>query len=97
MTVAELNARMSAREFSQWMNYYADEPFGPVRDNLHAGMVTAMLYNANRGKGKAAMSAHDFLLMSARERMERNSRRSLFGLKALAVTKKQSKRKARGN
>lgn len=90
MTVAELNIRMSAREFSQWMDYFRANPFGPVRDNLHAGMVTAMLYNANRGKGKPALSAEDFILLSDEERMERNSRRALAGLKARAVPKKRN-------
>jgi hypothetical protein len=87
MTVAELNVRMSAREFSQWMDYFRSEPFGPVRDNLHAGQITATFYNANRGKGRPALSASDFLLMSSEGRMERNSRRAVSVFKALAKPK----------
>lgn len=85
--MAELNLTMSAREFAQWMDYFRSEPFGPVRDNLHAGQITAMLYNANRGKGKKPLSAADFLLMSQRERMERNSRQTLSTMKAMAKPK----------
>ena len=87
MTVAELNTRMSAREFSQWMDYSRDEPFGPTRDNLHAGMVAAMIYNANRGKNKRPLSAADFLLMSERERMEQRTRKTMGAIKAVATSK----------
>ena len=93
MTVAELNSRMSGREFSQWMEFYALEPFGPVRDNLHAGQIAAMLFNANRGKGRRPMSANDFLLMSERERMEQRTKKTMGAIKAIA--KKGNKR--RGN
>lgn len=93
MTVGELNARMGAREFRQWMDYYRAEPFGPVRDNLHAGQIAAMLYNANRRKGARPMSAADFVLMSERERMDRNTKKALSGMKALAEPKRKRKKK----
>lgn len=88
MTVAELNLRMSAREFSQWMDYFRSEPFGPVRDNLHAGTIAAMLFNANRGKGQKPMSAADFLLMSERERMAQRTRKTMDAMRAIAQPKK---------
>lgn len=92
MTVGELNARMGAREFRQWMHYFKAEPFGPVRDNLHAGQIAAMLYNANRRKGARPMSPADFLLMTERERMERNTKKTLSAMKSLAEPKRKRKK-----
>lgn len=83
---------MSSREFGEWMEFYKSEPFGPVRDNLHAGIVTSMIYNASRRKGARPMSAADFLLMSERERMERNTKKTLSAVRVLAQTKRKRKR-----
>lgn len=91
MTVAELNKRMGAREFRRWMAYYRDEPFGPARDNLHAGIVAAMLYNINRRKGARPLSANDFLLMTQRERMERTTKKTLAAVKVLAEPKRKKR------
>lgn len=91
MTVSELGRRMTAREFARWMDFYKEEPFGPVRDNLHAGLVASMLYNANRRKGARPLSANDFLLMTERERMERTTKRTLAAVKALAEPKRKKR------
>ena len=63
MTVGELLDRISSRELSEWMAYYMLEPFGAERDNLHAGLVAAMVHNVNRDpkRGKAA-DPKDFML-----------------------------------
>jgi hypothetical protein len=63
MTVGELLGRISSRELSEWMAYYMLEPFGAERDNLHAGLVAAMVHNVNRDpkRGKAA-DPKDFML-----------------------------------
>ena len=63
MTVGELLNRISSRELSEWMAYYMLEPFGAERDNLHAGLVAAMVHNVNRDpkRGKAA-DPKDFML-----------------------------------
>lgn len=85
--MAELNLTMSAREFAQWMDYFRSEPFGPVRDNLHAGQVTAMLFNANRKKGQRPLSAADFLLMPEKERMHQRTRKTMETMRAIAKMK----------
>ena len=63
MTVGELLDRISSRELSEWMAYYMLEPFGAERDNLHAGLVAAMVHNVNRDpkRGKPA-DPKDFML-----------------------------------
>lgn len=63
MTVAELKERMSYAEFVDWQAYYLIEPFGGVRDDLHAALVVAMLANVNRDpkKHKAAYKVSEFM------------------------------------
>lgn len=43
MTVAELQQRMSSREFTEWMAFYQLEPFGPWRDDIRIGVLGASL------------------------------------------------------
>lgn len=53
---------MSARELAAWESYYATEPFGAERDNLHAAMTCALLANIHRGKGGKAIKPEDFMI-----------------------------------
>lgn len=68
-TVAELECGMSAREFDDWQEFYQVEPFGALRDNLHAGQIAAMVFNMNRAKNAKPLTATDFLLI-AREAVD---------------------------
>lgn len=43
MPVAELQARMSSGEFTEWIAYYQLEPFGPWRDDVRIGTLGAGL------------------------------------------------------
>lgn len=45
MTVAEMLARMSSVEFSEWIAFNAIEPLGDERADLRAGIITAVLAN----------------------------------------------------
>lgn len=40
-------------EFRNWQIFYALEPWGWHNEEYHAANLLAMLYNINRGKGKA--------------------------------------------
>lgn len=55
---------MSYAEFIDWMTYYSIEPFGGLRDDLHAAQVVAMIANVNRNpkKHKAAYKVSEFML-----------------------------------
>ena len=46
--VDALLARLSSRQISEWMAYYALDPFGEERADLRAAMVMALLANINR-------------------------------------------------
>lgn len=52
MTVAELLARVSSRELSEWMAYAQIEPFGEERADLRAGVVAATVANTARDPKK---------------------------------------------
>jgi hypothetical protein len=45
MTVAELEQRMTSREFSEWMAYFALEPFGEERADLRMGILASVMAN----------------------------------------------------
>jgi hypothetical protein len=63
MTVAELLARMSGEELTDWQAYErAHGPLGPARADWHAALITSMLVNVNRGKKGKPAQPKDFLL-----------------------------------
>ena len=77
MTVAELDRRMTAKEFAKWRFYAGIEPFGARTHHLMTAQLTALLFNVNRGsKSDKVMSLYDFDLYederdrSAREGVE---------------------------
>jgi hypothetical protein len=47
MPVAEMLARMSASELAEWRAFDLVEPIGEPRADLRAGIVAAVLWNAN--------------------------------------------------
>ena len=51
-TVAELQRRMSSREFTEWAVYYELEPFGEERADLRAGIVASTVANTARDPKK---------------------------------------------
>lgn len=48
--MAELQARMSSREFSEWMAYYSIAPFGEERADLRSAIVANMVAAAAGSK-----------------------------------------------
>lgn len=67
-TVRELNEGRAAKEegmdseeFLTWAAYVALEPFPETRADAHVGMLMAQQHNINRGKGKPAKKAGDFM------------------------------------
>jgi hypothetical protein len=59
-TVQELGARMSAEEFGEWWALYCHEPWGEVRSDIAAGVITAMLFNINRREHTRPAGPLDF-------------------------------------
>lgn len=89
MTVAEIEHGMGAAEYQNWWRYYSEEPFGPMRDNLHAGIVASAVINSRQGRkrGAASVSASDFLLRTEREQRQTETQRSLAFLRTIGRRK----------
>lgn len=51
-TVAELQARMSSREFSEWQAYAQVEPIGALRADLRNAMLMTLIANIYRDPKK---------------------------------------------
>jgi hypothetical protein len=84
MTVAELSATMSAREFDQWKEYYQLEPFGQERDNWHMAKLATLYMQAH---SKKKVTTDDFMYRSAEETRERETRATMAAIAALAKPK----------
>jgi len=61
MTVAEMLARISAQELTEWAAYYMLEPFGEDRADLRAGIISATVANVNRGEKQEPLTAQEFM------------------------------------
>ena len=78
---------MPSSEFSKWERYYAQEPFGAHRDNLHAAMIAQQLWLAMAGRKTEIDS---FMFKPAKTDEEK---RRLIGsaLRGVAVKRKDPK------
>lgn len=61
MTRAELLARVSSRELTEWMLYYQIEPFGTEAAFMGHAITSSVVANANRKKGKKPFTPDDFM------------------------------------
>ena len=81
---------MSARELDDWARYYAQEPWGAVRDNMHAGLIAAEIRAPRIKRGKKLPTYKDFMFRDAETaRAERRA----GTVKALAALRASAKRK----
>lgn len=58
--MAELQARMSSREFAEWTAYYRIEPFGQDRVDIPGAIIASTLANVFRGEHEP-FSPSDFM------------------------------------
>lgn len=56
-------AEMSSTAFSEWMTYFAVEPFGSQLLDIHLASIESLLVNTNRPKNKSAVQAREFMLI----------------------------------
>ena len=62
MTVAELLARISAAELTDWLAFERIAgPLGPDRADVQAGIVASTIANVNRGKRGRKYKPADFI------------------------------------
>lgn len=78
---------MGCNDFARLADYYQCEPFGPVRDNIHSGMIAASICNVNRGKNTKPVTANDFLLKTQEEQVREKNSAFIASLRQLARKK----------
>lgn len=61
MTVAEMLARISSQELTEWACYYGLEPFGEDRADLRSGIISATVANVNRSEKQEALTPQAFM------------------------------------
>lgn len=67
------------------MKYYSMEPFGAVRDNLHAAQIAAILANAHRDPKKSKpVKVSDFMYKDHKTQLEENTSEMLSFLRMKA-------------
>jgi hypothetical protein len=59
--VAELLARISSKELTQWMAFYKLEPFGADAEFLGHAITASTVANVNRKKGSKTLKPVDFM------------------------------------
>ncbi len=59
-TLGELESTCTAEEFGLWMALYESDPWGPVREDLAAGMICSTMANIKRREETPAFSPLDF-------------------------------------
>ena len=84
MPVGEMLRRMSSAELTEWAAYAEIEPFGAQWDNWRAGLITSTIANVNRGKGRKAYKASEFMPGIRVDREKSQMLESLAGMRALA-------------
>lgn len=60
-SVDNLLENLTAKEFKEWMEFYAIEPFGENRQALNTGIIASVIANANRTKNSKVFKPQDFI------------------------------------
>lgn len=75
---------MSHNELVDWESYYQVEPWGQLRDNMHAGLIASTIANQHRKRGGKVITYKDYLLEPASQRRADNRAKFFSAMRALA-------------
>ena len=53
--------RIDSKELSEWAAFYSLEPFGYIRSDLQAGIISSTIANCNRQKNSRSFKPTDFM------------------------------------
>lgn len=73
-----------ASELGEWESYWRQEPWGPYRDNLHAGLICSVLANIHRRSGSPEITYEDFMLKDKDQHKQLETRRALAWFRGVA-------------
>lgn len=71
------------RELERWARYWSEEPWGPLRDNMHAALIVTELLRPHLKEG-ATLNMADYLLRHKDDRDAIARGRLLATLSAMA-------------
>ena len=75
---------MPVSDIQQLSAYWAEEPWGPLRDNMHAGMIAAAVGNYSAKKLQRPLRWQDFWLRTKEAEQAGNRGALLSMLRAIA-------------
>ena len=86
MTVRQLETQIESSELLEWMVFFGLEPWGSVREDYRAGLITATLVNVNGGKkgGKPAQPDDFFTLYSRHSNRRQSNQQQINIFKRIA-------------
>lgn len=73
-----------------WAEYWAVEPWGAMRDNLHTGIIASLLFNTHRGQGDKPRHPSDFMITDGESAKQAETQKFVARLRALAKPKKRT-------
>lgn len=79
-----MKSALSQREYLNWRKYWAAEPWGPYRDNLHAAIVAREVRRPQLAKGARKPEIDDFMVSDPRERKRKATANFLNLLRVIA-------------
>jgi len=91
-SLAELDD-LPTRELARWAQYWNEEPWGAVRDNMHAAIIIMELLKPHLPEGAPTMKIDQFMLRSQVERDEIAKGRLVATLSAMAARSERQARK----
>jgi hypothetical protein len=77
MSVRRCQAEVSSREFAGWIAFFERLPFGPMQEDVRAGLVASLIFNANRGRNVSPLGPSDFFPSLKRGRKKKTVREML--------------------
>ena len=86
MSIREIES-LGSSELNEWMLFWKTEPWGPYRDNIHAGLIAATIANVYRKKNSKAITHEAFMLTDQSSYKRNTSKETLAWMKAVAKRK----------
>lgn len=69
---------MTAEDLTDAMAYYAAEPYGAWRADVHAGSLMSLYYTTHKGKRDKDLAWHDFFPNAEKPRLSQRDRIGAF-------------------
>ncbi len=83
-TVAELEQSLGSGELTEWLVFYGIEPFGAVRDNLHAAIISSTIANYSGKLRTPIKNLTEFMIETPQVKRDRETRKTIAMMDAMA-------------